>query len=150
MTFPGPPGGVAPYVAYPAPIAPPPGFGCLVTTANHGPYIVSAASTTTLKVDGREFPIGWCLVLPPGRHDIKLTDFIGIPMIRTELVVHPGATHPLRFHFGGWRNRVYDGQGTDVTRFGMWSNYAILLLVLGPLLLVALLACVGILVLGGQ
>ena len=62
-------------------------------------------------------------------------------IVTTTLAVQPGAAHHLAFRFGGWRNRVYDGYGTDVTRFGMWSNYSVMLV----LLAVVGVACCGVL-----
>jgi hypothetical protein len=120
-----------PYTAYPMPVPVPEGHGVLIVSFNRGPYIVSAASTCRLKIDGREVPFAgegtYYIVVPAGPHEAKVTDFIGMPMIKTALTVHPGAGHQLAFRFGGWRNRVHDGQGADVTTFGMWSNYLIML-----------------------
>ncbi|MEV4411289.1 hypothetical protein [Catellatospora sp. NPDC049609] len=135
-----PPGAIVPFAAYPVPITPPEGCGVLVFSVNRGPYLVSAASTSRLKIDGREVPFGgegtYYVALPPGPHEAKLTDPFGFPMIKTALTVHPGLAHLLSFRFGGWRNRVFDGHGTDVTTFGMWSNYLILLITAGASVLV--------------
>ncbi len=134
------PGPVMPFTAYPMPVPVPEGHGVLVVSFNRGPYLVSAASTSKLKVDGRQVPFGgegtYHVVVPAGPHEVKVTDPFGMPMIKTKLTVHPGAGHQLAFRFGGWRNRVHDGQGNDVTTFGMWSNYAIMLVVLPAILLV--------------
>ncbi|MEU8007123.1 hypothetical protein AB0B66_38680 [Catellatospora sp. NPDC049111] len=131
MSQPMPPAQVMPYTAYPMPVPVPEGHGVLIVSFNRGPYIVSAASTCRLKIDGREVPFAgegiYYIVVPAGPHEAKVTDFIGMPMIKTALTVHPGAGHQLAFRFGGWRNRVHDGQGADVTTFGMWSNYLIML-----------------------
>ncbi|MEU7826052.1 hypothetical protein [Catellatospora sp. NPDC049133] len=131
MSHPLPPAPVMPYTAYPMPVPVPEGHGVLIVSFNRGPYIVSAASTCRLKIDGREVPFAgegtYYIVVPAGPHEAKVTDFIGMPMIKTALTVHPGAGHQLAFRFGGWRNRVHDGQGADVTTFGMWSNYLIML-----------------------
>jgi hypothetical protein len=62
-------------------------------------------------------------------------------MIKTALTVHPGVAHQLAFRFGGWRNRVHDERGADVTRFGMWSNYAVMLVALP---VIGLLCCAGV------
>lgn len=55
-------------------------------------------------------------------------------MITTSATIHPGTASYLSFRFGAWRNRVYDGACTDVTKFGLWSNYAIMLVTLVPTL----------------
>ncbi|MEU4643042.1 hypothetical protein [Micromonospora sp. NPDC023814] len=137
-SYPPGPGAVTPLVAYPHPIPPPPGHAVLAVSVNRGPYLVPAPSTSKFKVDGQVVPIPgegtWHVAVPAGPHDVRYTDFMGIPVMTTALVAHPGAVHHLSFRFGGWRNRVHDGHGTDVTKFGMWSNYSILLvtfLVLG-------------------
>ena len=49
-------------------------------------------------------------------------------------VIQPGMPHYLTFDFGVWRNRVRDGAGIDVTKFGMWSNYTVLLVTLAAVL----------------
>ncbi|MFJ6196679.1 hypothetical protein [Micromonospora sp. NPDC092111] len=138
------PGAVTPLTAYPHPISPPPGHAVLAVSVNRGPYLVPAPTTSRFKVDGRAVPIPgegtWHVAVPAGSHDIRYTDFMGIPVITTTLVAQPGALHHLSFRFGGWRNRVHDGYGTDVTRFGMWSNYSIMLVTL---------AVVGVLCCGG-
>ncbi|WP_422774143.1 hypothetical protein ACN28C_15460 [Plantactinospora sp. WMMC1484] len=131
--------------AYPHPIALPPGWGALIVSANRGPYLVPAPSTCKLKIDGREVS-GMAegtfhVAVPAGEHDVRFTDLFGIPMITTRVVVQPNAGHQLSFRFGGWRNRVHDGQGTDVTTFGMWSNYSILLITLG---VVGVICCGGL------
>ncbi|MFI7432404.1 hypothetical protein [Micromonospora haikouensis] len=143
-SYPPGPGAVTPLTAYPQPIPPPPGHAVLVVSVNRGPYLVPAPATSKFKIDGRTVPIPgegtWHVAVPAGPHDVRYTDFIGIPVITTALVAQPGAVHHLSFRFGGWRNRVHDGHGTDVTRFGMWSNYSILLVTL---------AVVGVLCCGG-
>ena len=58
-----------------------------------------------------------------GRHVVKVTDPFGIPSVTTEVVLEPGSSHHQYFHFGAWRNRARTF-GNDVTKFGMWSNYA--------------------------
>jgi len=152
MTHPfGTPGPVP--VAYPHPVPLPAGAGALVLTVNRGPYVVPVSASSKLKIDGREVPIGgenvtWHIPLPAGTHEVKYTDFMGLPMVRTEVVIQPGAASHLNFRFGVWRNRVYDGQGADVTRFGLWSNYLIMLVTLGTMVLVccggsALLSALG-------
>ncbi|PWU56929.1 hypothetical protein DLJ47_04305 [Micromonospora sp. S4605] len=126
------PGAVTPMV-YPHPIQPPPGYSVLAVTVNRGPYIVPVPATGKLKIDGQTVPIPgegtWHMVIAPGPHDVRYTDFMGVPLVTTALAAHPGAAHHLSFRFGAWRNRVHDGHGTDVTKFGLWSNYTILLLV---------------------
>ena len=125
------PGAVAPLIAYPHPIVPPPGHAVLAVTVNRGPYIVPATATSKFKVGGWTVSIPregtWHVAVPAGQHAVRYTDFMGIPIITTALVAHPGALHHLSFRFGGWRNRVHDGYGNDVTRFGLWSNYSIAL-----------------------
>ncbi|GHJ44371.1 hypothetical protein Cs7R123_17130 [Catellatospora sp. TT07R-123] len=137
------PGPVMPYAAYQVPVPLPEGHGVIVASFNRGPYLVSAATTCRLKIDGRDVPFGsegtYHIAVPAGPHEVKVTDWMGVPMIKTRLTVQPGAAHPLNFRFGGWRNRVHDGHGTDVTTFGMWSNYLVMLIVLG----VAVLCCGG-------
>ncbi|GAB3059515.1 hypothetical protein [Micromonospora schwarzwaldensis] len=132
--YPPMPGAVTPLVAYPHPIAPPPGCAVLVVSVNRGPYLVPAPTTSRFKIDRRSVPIPgegtWHIAVPAGPHDVRYTDFMGIPIITTSVLAQPGAAHHLAFRFGGWRNRVHDGHGTDVTRFGMWSNYSILLVAL--------------------
>jgi hypothetical protein len=130
VTYPPPPG--APFVplAYAQPVALPPGFGALIVSVNRGPYIVPVPSLAKLKVDGRQVPVPgvgtWHIPLPAGPHDVRYTDFLGVPMVTTHpQVVQPGMPHYLTFDFGVWRNRVRDGAGTDATKFGMWSNYAV-------------------------
>ncbi|WP_091107569.1 hypothetical protein [Micromonospora citrea] len=131
--YPPVPGAVTPLV-HPHPIAPPPGYAVLAVTVNRGPYIVPAPTTSKFKIDGQTVSIPgegtWYMVVAPGQHDVRYTDFMGVPLITTSLAVQPGAAHHLSFRFGGWRNRVHDGHGTDVTRFGLWSNYSILLVTL--------------------
>ncbi|MFD0820732.1 hypothetical protein [Micromonospora zhanjiangensis] len=132
-------------MAYPQPVPLPPGAGCLVVTVNRGPYIVPAPSTTKLKIDGQQVAIAgpgtWYIPLPAGPHDVRYTDIFGIPMITTHgVTVQPGAACQLRFDFGVWRNRAYDGQGTDVTKFGLWSNYLIMLITIG---VIGLVCCGG-------
>lgn len=128
------PGPVMP-MAYPHPVAPPPGYAVLVVSVNRGPYIVPAPATSRFKIDGQSVPIPgegtWYVVVPAGPHDVRYTDFLGMPLITTALVAQPGVAYHLSFRFGGWRNRAYDGYGTDVTKFGLWSNYSIALLTLG-------------------
>lgn len=128
------PGPVSLLVAYPHPVAPPAGCAVLVVSVNRGPYLVPATAAGRFKVDGRDVPIPgegtWHVVVPAGQRDVRYTDFMGLPVITTTVVAHPGAVHPLSFRFGGWRNRVHDGYGTDVTKFGMWSNYLIALVTL--------------------
>jgi hypothetical protein len=114
-----------------------------VVNVNRGPYVLSAPATAKFKVDRQSVPIPgegtWYVPVPAGPHDVRYTDFLGFPVMTTTATVHPGTAHPLSFRFGGWRNRVYDGSGADVTRFGMWSNYLIMLITFGLLALV----CVG-------
>ncbi|GAA1401627.1 hypothetical protein GCM10009662_25190 [Catellatospora coxensis] len=145
MSHPLPPGSLIPYTAYPMPVPVPEGHGVLIVSFNRGPYIVSAASTSKLKIDGRQVPFGgegtYYVLVPAGPHEVKVTDPFGMPMIKTALTVHPGAGHQLAFRFGGWRNRVFDGQGADVTTFGMWSNYLIMLVFFPALFL---LCCGGV------
>ncbi|WFE21840.1 hypothetical protein O7621_00095 [Solwaraspora sp. WMMD937] len=137
-------GAVSLLVAYPQPIAPPPGCAVLVVSVNRGPYLVPATAAGRFKVDGRDVPIPragtWHVAVPAGQHDVRYTDFMGVPVITAMVVAHPGAAHPLSFRFGGWRNRVHDGYGTDVTKFGMWSNYLIALV---ALVVVGVLCCGG-------
>lgn len=122
--------------AYPQPVALPPGYGMLVVSANRGPYLVPVLGAGQLKVDRQKVPLPgnegtWFVPVPAGPHDVRVTDFMGLPIVTTDVMVHPGAGHPLTFRFGGWRNRVADAQGTDVTKFGLWSNYLILLVTMG-------------------
>ncbi|MFY1652055.1 hypothetical protein ACN27J_14305 [Solwaraspora sp. WMMB762] len=142
--YPPMPGAVSLLVAYPQPIAPPPGCAVLVVSVNRGPYLVPATAAGRFKVDGRDVPIPhegtWHVAVPAGQHDVRYTDFMGVPVITTTVVAHPGAAHPLSFRFGGWRNRVHDGYGTDITKFGMWSNYLIALV---ALVVVGVLCCGG-------
>lgn len=150
MSYPPPPHAypqphpVAPLTAYPYPVAPPPGYAVLVVSVNRGPYIVPAPTTSRFKIDRREVPIPgagtWHVAVPAGPHDVRYTDFTGMPLITTTLHAHPGAVHHLSFDFGRWRNRVRDGRGVDVTSFGLWSNYTIMLVTL---------AVVGVLCCGG-
>jgi hypothetical protein len=126
-------------MAYAQPVALPPGFGALVVSVNRGPYLVPAPSTAKLKVDGRQVAVPgagtWHIPLPAGPHDVRYTDFLGIPMMTTHpQVIQPGMPHYLTFDFGVWRNRVRDGAGTDVTKFGLWSNYTVLLITLAVVL----------------
>ncbi|WP_117670023.1 hypothetical protein [Micromonospora sp. MW-13] len=143
-SYPPMPGAVTPLIAYPHPISPPPGHAVLVVSVNRGPYLVPAPSTSRFKVDRQVVAIPgegtWHVAVPAGPHDVRYTDFMGIPVMTTTLVAHPGVLHPLAFRFGGWRNRVYDGHGTDVTKFGMWSNYSILLV---TLVVLGVLCCGG-------
>ncbi|MEU9504843.1 hypothetical protein AB0D32_00990 [Micromonospora sp. NPDC048170] len=131
-------------IAYPHPIAAPPGYAVLVVSVNRGPYIVPAPASSRFKVAGQAVPIPgegtWHVAVPAGQHDVRYTDFMGVPVMTTTLLVHPGTVHHLSFRFGGWRNRVHDGQGTDVTRFGLWSNYSIVLVAF---------AVIGVLCCGG-
>jgi hypothetical protein len=132
-------------VAYPHPIPLPAGAGCLVVSVNRGPYLVPVTATAKLKIDGREVSISgagtWYIPVPAGPHEVRYTDLLGIPMVTTSVIVQPGTACQLSFQFGAWRNRVYDGHGTDVTKFGMWSNYTILLITLVG---VAVICCGGI------
>jgi len=142
VTYPPPPPG-APFVpiAYAQPVPLPPGFGALVVSVNRGPYLIPAPSTAKLKVDGRPAAIPgagiWHIPLPAGTHDVRYTDFIGIPTMTTHpQLIQPGVPHYLNFDFGVWRNRVRDNAGTDVTKFGMWSNYTVLLITLAILFVI--------------
>ncbi|NBE80025.1 hypothetical protein [Micromonospora rubida] len=143
-SYPPMPGAVTPLIAYPQPIPPPPGHAVLAVSVNRGPYIVPAPTTCRFKIDRQTVPIPgegtWYVAVPAGPHDIRYTDFMGIPVMTTGLVAHPGALHALSFRFGGWRNRVHDGHGTDVTKFGMWSNYSVTLV---TLVVFGLLCCGG-------
>jgi hypothetical protein len=137
---------IQPLVAYPMPVTLPSGHGCLVVALNHGPYLVSAATTTRLKIDGHEVPIGdgtWHIPVPAGPHEVKITDFIGIPAIKTRLDVQVGYQHTLQFRFGGWRNTVHDQHGVDVSTFSGWSNYLTMLVTFG---VIGVLCCGGCLV----
>lgn len=138
-------------MAYGQPVALPPGFGALVVTVNRGPYLVPVSSTMRLKVDGQHAAIPgegtWHIPLPAGPHEVRYTDFLGIPAITTPpVIIQPGMPHYLNFDFGVWRNRVRDGAGADVTKFGMWSNYTVGLIAIG----VVLLCCVGTALIGGS
>jgi len=139
-----PPAGLAP-VAYPHPVPLPPGFGALVVSANRGPYLVPAPSTCKLKIDGQQVPGisegTWHIAVPAGSRDVRFTDLFGIPVMTTRLDVQAGMAHHLSFRFGGWRNRVHDGNGVDVTKFGMWSNYTVALISSG---VVGVLCCGGL------
>jgi len=122
-------------MAYAQPVPLPPGFGALVVSVNRGPYLVPAPSTAKLKVDGRNVAIPgagtWHIPLPAGPHDVRYTDFIGIPTMTTHpQTIQPGMPLYLTFDFGVWRNRVRDAAGVDVTKFGMWSNYTVLAITL--------------------
>jgi hypothetical protein len=133
--MPVPPGAIVPYTAYPVPITPPEGCGVLVFSVNRGPYLVSAASTARLKIDGRGVVFGgegaWHIALPAGPHEVKLTDFSGMPVMKTAVTVQPGTAQTRMFQFEVWRNRVHDGHGNDVATFAMWSNYVIMIIMLG-------------------
>ncbi|MGC4892339.1 hypothetical protein [Micromonospora sp. DT31] len=137
-------GGVTPMIAYPHPITPPPGHGVLVVKVNRGPYAIPVTTSSRFKIDKRDVPIPgegtWHVAVPAGPHDVRYTDFMGVPVITTSIAVQPGAAHHLDFRFGAWRNRVHDGYGTDVTRFGMWSNYTVLIV---TLVVVGLCCCGG-------
>ncbi|MFI5837365.1 hypothetical protein ACIA5A_27185 [Micromonospora sp. NPDC051300] len=147
--YPPMPGGVSPFVAYPHPIAPPPGYAVLVVSVNRGPYLVPVPTTSRFKIDKQQVPIPgegtWHIAVPPGPHDVRYTDFLGVPIVTTAVMVQPGAAHHLSFRFGGWRNRVHDGYGTDVTRFGLWSNYSIMLV---SLAVIVPLCCGGLAAIG--
>jgi hypothetical protein len=136
-------------IAYAQPVPLPPGYGALVVSVNRGHLLIPSPSTTTLKVDGREVPIPfagtWHIPLPAGPHDVKYTDVLGIPLMTTRpQVIQPGMPHYLSFDFGMWRHRVRDGAGNDVTKFGLWSNYTVLLI-----LLAIIAACCCVPVIGG-
>jgi len=126
-------------MAYAQPVPLPPGFGALVVSVNRGPYLVPVPSTAKLKVDRQNVAIPgagtWHIPLPAGPHDVRYTDFLGIPMVTTHpQTIQPGMPLYLTFDFGVWRNRVRDGAGVDVTKFGMWSNYTVMLIMLGAFL----------------
>jgi hypothetical protein len=149
VTYPPPP--FTPLV-YAQPVALPPGFGALVVSVNRGPYIVPVPTTAKLKVDGLQVPIPgegtWHIPLPAGSHQVRYTDLIGIPMVTLHpQVIQPGMPHYLTFDFGVWRNRVRDGAGVDVTKFGMWSNYTVVLITFA---VVAVLCCGGFAVSGAM
>ncbi len=132
-------------MAYAQPVALPPGFGALVVSVNRGPYLVPVSGTAKLKVDRQQVAIPgagtWHIPLPAGPHDVRYTDFLGVPMVTTHpQVIQPGLPHYLAFDFGVWCNRVRDGAGVDVTKFGMWSNYTVLLVTLAVF---GLLCCGG-------
>jgi hypothetical protein len=132
-------------MAYPHPFAPPPGHGLLAVAINRGPYLFPVTATSRLRVDGHSIPIPapglWFVAVPAGQHSVRITDFLGIPAIVAGPMNVPfGGTQHLTFRFGGWRNRVYDGSGADMTRFGMWSNYSIALV---TALIVGLVCCCG-------
>ena len=130
------------------PPALPPGHGLLVVSFNRGPYMVPVMTTSRFKIDGRDVRVQegtWFIVVPAGQRQIKVTDFIGVTIASTILAVQPGATHQLRWDFGAWRNRVYDHRNADVTKFGMWSNYTVMLITLGIILPVTCCAILGIL-----
>ncbi|MEO3746628.1 hypothetical protein [Plantactinospora sp. B5E13] len=151
MTYPYGPGIPSAPVAYPQPVALPAGFGALVVTVNRGPYLIPVPTVAKLQIDGRHVPISgegtWHIPLPAGPHEVRYTDFIGIPMVTTRaVVVPPGAASVLDFRFGVWRNRVHDGQGTDITKFGMWSNYLVGIV---TFVAVLVLCCGGVALLGG-
>lgn len=131
--------------AHPHPIPLPPGWGVLIVSANRGPYLIPAPNTCKLKIDGHEVSGmregTFHIAVPAGPHDVRFTDLFGIPVMTTNVVVQPGAAHHLSFRFGGWRNRVHDGQGADVTKYGMWSNYSIGLI---GLAIIGLICCGGL------
>jgi hypothetical protein len=144
VAYPRVPGGVPTLFAYAHPVPLPAGHGCLVVAVNRGPYLVPAPATCRLKIDGVQVPLPgegtWHIPVPAGPHDVRFTDWFGIPVMTTQPVVQPAAAAYLSFRFGGWRNRVYDPHGTDVTKFGMWSNYTFLLLTFA---VIGLLCCGG-------
>ncbi|MCX4386504.1 hypothetical protein OG777_06125 [Micromonospora peucetia] len=144
-SYPPVPGPVTPMIAYPHPITPPPGYAALVVSVNRGPYLVPAPTTSKFKVNGQVVPIPgegtWHVAVPAGQHDVRYTDLMGIPLITTGILAHPGTVQHLSFRFGGWRNRVHDGHGTDVTKFGLWSNYSILL---ATLVVLGVVCCGGV------
>ncbi|MEE6263704.1 hypothetical protein [Plantactinospora sonchi] len=150
MTYPYGPGFPSAPVAYPHPVALPAGAGALVVTVNRGPYLVPVPAVARLKIDDRHVPISgegtWHIPVPAGPHEVKYTDILGVPMVKTSVVVPPGAATQLDFRFGVWRNRVYDGQGADVTKFGMWSNYLFAIVAFGVVLVFC---CGGGALLGG-
>ncbi|MGH3734867.1 MAG: hypothetical protein ACRDT6_04485 [Micromonosporaceae bacterium] len=116
----------APFVGSPAPPPIPPGYGCLVVTFDRGPYLYPVMYTGRFHVGPVRVPVGegtWYVIVPPGVHEMKVKDPLGITLASTRRTVAPGRPHPLRFGFGAWRNRVYDERGTDVTTFGLWSSY---------------------------
>lgn len=126
-----------------APTPLPPGYGYLLVEVSRGPYIVPAHNAGKVKIEGLSTgmklgPGRWHIPVVAGWHTVKLTDLLGMPMVSTQpQLVQPGAATYVYFHVGAWRNRAKDAQGTDVTKFGMWSNYSFLLILLG----VVLLAC---------
>ncbi|BCJ75652.1 hypothetical protein CS0771_51960 [Catellatospora sp. IY07-71] len=132
--LPVPPGAIVPFIAYPVPITPPPGCGVLVFTVNRGPYLVSAASTARLRIGGQEVPFAgegtWHVAVPAGAFEVRLTDFMGVPIMKTAVTVQPGEAQARTFDFQVWRNRVLDGQGNDAATFAMWSNYLIMVVTL--------------------
>lgn len=137
----------ASFVGVPAPPPIPPGYGCLVLTFGRGPYLYPVMFTGRFRIGPVPVPVGqgtWYVIVPPGVHEMKVVDALGITMARTRRTVSPDRPQPLRFHFGGWRNRVYDEHGTDVTTYGMWSNYAVALVVSGALLALAGLCAGGV------
>lgn len=128
----------------------PPGYGYLRVELNRGPYLLPAGTGAKLMISGYHVPAAlthgpWYVPVIAGRHVVKITDPFGIPAITSEVVVEPGGHHYRYFHFGAWRNRARDAAGADVTKFGMWSNYTIMLIALGGTLLV----CCGVSVLLG-
>lgn len=133
-------GSPIPFVSYATPVPPPPGHACVQVSIGHGPYLISVAKTSKLKVDGRDVSSGGgelqYVLLPAGPHELKVTDIFGFPLMSSVLAVQPGVAHQLSFQPGGLRNHVYDGQGADVTKFGMLSNYAMLGIVLAVLLVI--------------
>src|SRR5690606_30958041 len=134
---------LTPSLNVPPPV--PPGYGLLSVELNRGPYLVPAGTAAKLKISGQQVPAAlthgpWYIPVLAGRHVVKVTDPFGIPVVTTEVVLEPGSSHHRYFHFGAWRNRARDAFGNDVTRFGMWSNYTIMLIVLGTTLLV----CCGV------
>lgn len=145
----------APYQSLPPVLAPspyppqlPPGYGCLSLEFNRGPYLIPAMTTSRFKVDGQDVTHRmregrWFLPVAAGYHKLKVTDFMGVPIMTTEVTVAPGGTHHRSFRFGGWRNRVRDERGTDVTRFGLWSNYSMMLIGFAVLAV----CCVGLITL---
>lgn len=136
---------------YPYPVVltpasqPPPlptGYGCLVYEFSRGPYVIPAWKTMRFSVAGTSVPVNqgrWFVPVVAGQQRVKVADVFGFPVMTADVNIQPGGSEYRLFDFGVWRNRVKDGSGADVTRFGMWSSYAFLAIGL----IVLVLCCVG-------
>jgi hypothetical protein len=104
--------------------------------------VLPAWKTMRLTAAGAPVPVAqgrWFVPVVAGQQKVKVADVFGFPVMTTVVNIQPGTSEYRLFNFGVWRNRVKDGSGADVTKFGMWSSYAFL--AIGLVLVV--LCCVG-------